>query len=67
MFFLFILGVYSGISSLKGGMDLRPHHMILLNSFSVVDVIAMRHGLRTVGELYDFLCEHGLNFSADYL
>ena len=33
----------------------------------VADIIARRHGLRTVGDLYDFLCEKGLPFFADIL
>ena len=33
----------------------------------LVNVLAMQHGLRTVGELYDFLCEKGLPQAADIL
>ena len=35
----------------------------------LVNVLAMQHGLRTVGELtfYDFLCEEGLPHAADIL
>ena len=36
-------------------------------STTFVDVFAMQHDLRTVGELYDFLCEHGLSYAADFL
>ena len=32
-----------------------------------MDVLAMRHDLRTVGELYDFLRERGLPHAADSL
>ena len=33
----------------------------------LVNVLAKRHDLKTVGELYDFLCEHGLPHAADVL
>ena len=33
----------------------------------VMDVLANRHDLRTVGELYDFLCEHELSYCIDDL
>ena len=36
-------------------------------STTIVDIVAMRHDLKTVGELYDFLCERGLPTSADIL
>ena len=48
-------------------LDLRPSDMKYLESTTFVDVFAMRHELRTVGELYDFLCEHELPHAADYL
>ena len=32
-----------------------------------MDDLTNPYDLRTVGELYDFLCEHGLSYSADYL
>ena len=47
--------------------DLRPSDMKYLESSTFVDVFAMRHDLRTVGELYDFLCENGLPHAADFL
>ena len=36
-------------------------------STSYIDVLARRHDLRTVGELYDFLSEKWLPFAADIL
>ena len=48
-------------------VDLRPSDMEYSESTTFVDVFAMRHDLRTVGELYDFLCEHGLPYAADFL
>ena len=41
--------------------------MNYLGSTSFIDDIARRHDLRTVGELYDFLCEKGLPSAADIL
>ena len=49
------------------GLGLRPGDMNYKGNTSLVDVFAKRHELRTVGELYDFLCEHGLATSADHL
>ena len=34
---------------------------------SVMDALTNRHDLRTVGELYDFLCARGLSHYADNL
>ena len=48
-------------------LDLRPNDMKYPESTTFVDVFAMRHDLRTVGELYDFLCEHRLSHAADSL
>ena len=33
----------------------------------LLDLVAMRNELRTVGELYDLICERGLPHIADYL
>ena len=48
-------------------LDLRPSDMEYSESTTFVDVFAMRHDLRTVGELYDFLSEDGLPRAADLL
>ena len=48
-------------------VDLKPSDMKYPENATLVNVFAMRHNLRTVGELYDFLCEHGLTHAAEYL
>ena len=48
-------------------LDLRQSDMGYLESTSLMDVLTMRHDLRTVGELYDFLRERGLPHAADSL
>lgn len=32
-----------------------------------LDALAKKNSLKTLGELYDFLCEHGLALTADLL
>ena len=48
-------------------LDLGPSDMKYSESTTPVDAFAMRHDLRTVGELYDFLSEDGLPRAADLL
>ena len=48
-------------------VDLRPRDMRYMVSTSTLDLVVMQYDLRTVGELYDFLCEQGLPEFADYL
>ena len=65
MFVFFILVRYP-LGELRD-LDLRPSDMKYSVSTTIVDAFAMRLNLRTVGELYDFLCEHGLPHAADFL
>ena len=49
-------------------LDLRPSDVNeLLKGTNILDVIVMRHDLRTVSELYDFLRDHGQPRAADKL
>ncbi|PFX21943.1 Hemicentin-2 [Stylophora pistillata] len=49
-------------------LHLRPSDVNnLRKGTNILDVIVMRHDLRTVGELYDFLCDHGQPRAADKL
>ena len=65
MFVFFILARYR--AGKLGKLDFRLSGMERLESTTFVDVFAMQRDLRTVGELYDFLCEHGLPYAADFL
>ena len=67
MLVFFIQEKYDRTLDLMMGLGLRPGDMNYKGNTSLVDVFAKRHELRTVGELYDFLCEHGLATSADHL
>nr|XP_058948232.1 uncharacterized protein LOC131776110 [Pocillopora verrucosa] len=44
-----------------------PSDMNYPESTTILDLVAMRNELRTVGELYDLICERGLPHIADYL
>ena len=49
-------------------LDLRSSDVNkLLKGTNILDIIVMRHDLRTVGELYDFLRDHGQPRAADKL
>ena len=49
-------------------LDLRSSDVNeLLKGTNILDIIIMRHDLRTVGELYDFLRDHGQPRAADKL
>ena len=65
--FVFFIGKYSEKWDLKRRLDLRPSDTNYLEIANLVDVVAKRHDLRTVGELYEFLCEKGLPDFADSL
>ena len=65
--FVFFIGKYSETWDLKRRLDLRPSDTNYLESANLVDVVAKRHDLRTVGELYDFPFEKGLPDFADSL
>ena len=47
----------------KLGLLIMRHREIT----SIVDALTNRHDLRTVGELYDFLCERELPYVANFL
>ena len=66
VFFHFILGKYPESWDLMRVLDLRLSDMHYPMR-DLADIIARRHGLRIVGDLYDFLCEKGLPFFADIL
>ena len=59
--------LYSAVLVGEGVLDLRPSDVKDANSTTVINAIARRHHLRTVGELYDFTCEHGLFLLAEIL
>ena len=59
--------LYSKVLGGAKKLGLRPEMMRRREGTSVIDALANRHDLRTVGELYDFLCEHGLLYFADDL
>ena len=65
MLVFLILGKYS--RGQISGLSLRASDVNYSGTISFVDVVAMQHNLRTVGELYDFVCEQGLLHIADYL
>ncbi|CAH3157776.1 unnamed protein product [Pocillopora meandrina] len=48
-------------------LDLRRSDMKYLERTSLMDFLVMQHDIRTVGELYDCLCEYGLPRLADKL
>lgn len=45
----------------------KDAYRVILRLVSALHIITKRNGLRTVGELYDFLCELGLSATADKL
>ena len=59
--------LYSKVLGGAKKLGLRPEMMRRREGTSVMDALANRHDLRTVGELYDFLCEHGLSDYVDFL
>ena len=59
--------LYSKVLGGANILGLRPEMMRRREGTSVMDALTNRHDLRTVGELYDFLCEHGLLYFADFL
>ena len=48
-------------------LDLRQSDMKYLERTSLMDFLVMQHDIKTVGELYDCLCEYGLPHLADKL
>ena len=65
LFVFFILVIYNQ-GELRH-LDLRPIDMKYSETTTFVDVITMKHDLRTVGELYDFLREQRLSHIAEIL
>ncbi|XP_066024076.1 uncharacterized protein [Pocillopora verrucosa] len=61
------LSKYLRIQVIAEKLDLRLEMMRSREGTSVMDALTNRHDLRTVGELYDFLCERGLSYAADRL
>ena len=59
--------LYSKVEGVAEKLDLRLEMMRSQESTFVRDVLTNRHDLRTVGELYDFLCERGLSEFADFI
>ena len=59
--------LYSIVWSVVKKLDLRPEMMRSPEDTFVMDALTNRHDLRTVGELYDFLCECGLSEFADFI
>ena len=59
--------LYSKVLGGAKKLGLRPEMMRRREGTSVMDALTNRHDLRTVGELYDFLCEYGLLYFADLL
>ena len=59
--------LYSKVQSIVDKLDLRLEMMRRREDTFVMDALTNRHDLRTVGELYDFLCERELPYVAVYL
>ena len=59
--------LYSKVKGIAKKLDLRLEMMRSREGTFVLDALTNRHDLRTVGELYDFLCERGLSNGADFI
>ena len=59
--------LYSKVPSIAEKLDLRLEMMRSREGAFVMDALTNRHDLRTVGELYDFLCERRLPNLADVI
>ena len=59
--------LYSKGQRIAKKLDLRLEMMKSREGTFVMDALTNRHDIRTVGELYDFLCERGLPHVAVYL
>ena len=57
--------LYSKVQSIAEKLDLRLEMMRSREGAFVINALANQHDLRTVGELYDFLCERGMSNYAD--
>ena len=67
MFVFFNLVAYYKMWDRMKELDLRRSDMKYLERTSLMDFPVMQHDIRTVGELYDCLCEYGLPRHADKL
>ena len=59
--------LYSKVWGVAEKLDLRLEMMRSREGTFLMDALTNRHDLRTVGELYDFLCARGLPHVADCL
>ena len=59
--------LYSKVKGIAKKLDLRLEMMRSREGTFVLDALTNRHDLRTVGELYDFLCERRLPNLADVI
>ena len=59
--------LYSKVEGVAEELDLRLEMMRSREGTFVMDALTNRHDLRTVSELYDFLCESGWPHVADCL
>ena len=57
--------LYSKVKGMAEKLDLRQEMVRSRKDTFRMDVLTSRHDLRTVGELYDFLCERGMSDYAD--
>ncbi|CAH3157800.1 unnamed protein product [Pocillopora meandrina] len=61
------LSKFLNVWSIAKKLDLRLEMMRSREGTFLMDALTNRHDLRTVGELYDFLCERGLPEFADFI
>ena len=59
--------LYSKAVRTADELDLRLEMMRSREDTFVMDAFTNRHDLRTVGDLFDFLCERGLPHAADII
>ena len=59
--------LYSKAQGIAEKLDLRLEMMRSREDTFVLDALTNLHYIRTVGELYDFLCERGLSHYTDNL
>ena len=59
--------LYSEVRSSEKRLGFKPGKMRYEEDTALIPTLAKQHDLRTVGELYDFLCERWLFHYADCL
>ena len=59
--------LFSKVPGVAEELDLTLEMMRSREGAFVMDALTNRHDLRTVGELYDFLCERRLPYVADVI